>query len=584
MKKFIKNNFIFLLPILSGALLILANPPYDLGFLIWIALIPLFWFIFLKQISLKKALIGGFFAGVLFFGKLFSWFFATAPFEWLGITIKKDIALVFCLIIIIWVAQTIFLGLFFGIFSWITKKMAVLSATNFSPRSAGRCLIIIPCLWIVFEYLRAWGFGIFWLGKETLFGPHWTFGNLAYALHGNSYLIQLADITGIYGISFLIVLVNVIFFFLIKQCVRPSLTHKNLAHKQIMILVILLILVGVGWTGYGAYKLKIEEKGIQRKIALLQTNFLSGAEFDAYQKKEVFKAVLDLFSSFANLPADLPAGEAGGARASENRPDIVIAPEGFGIVSLTGDKEIAKYLLKDFWQPGQIFLENQKVIDENGKAKSRSFYYDLEKENPLGFHDKMLLIPGGDYLPYSLKILLEIYSFNMKYEQRLYKRGEKVEAVQTPKGNIGGTICSSILSPDINRQMTKTGAELLVVVSSDAPFHGSEALLTQNLAISQLRAVENRRYFAQATNMGYSFLLNSKGEIVIKSSQLGNEILFSNIYLLNKKTVYTKSGDWVIILSTIMLLLTFILWYNNKKEKRVDSYAKKPRKFPGKSA
>lgn len=308
--------------------------------------------------------------------------------------------------------------------------------------------------------------------------------------------------------------------------------------------MLVLILISAGWTGYGVYKLQIEEKGVQRKIALLQTNFLSGTEFNSYQKKEVFKAVLGLFSSYD--------------KASGDKPDIIIAPEGFGIATLTGDKEIAKYLLKDFWQPGQVFLENQKVIDKNGKAKSRLFYWDLEKENPLGFHDKMLLIPGGDYLPYSLEILLKIYSFNMKHEQRLYKRGEKVEAVQTPKGNIGGTICSSILSPGINRQMTKTGAELLVVVSSDAPFHGSKALLAQNLAMSKLRAIENRRYFAQATNMGYSFLLNSKGETIVKSLQIGNEILFSNIYLLNKKTAYTKFGDWVILVAILALLLCLI--------------------------
>jgi len=534
------------LPILSGILLTLTYPPYDWEFLIWIALIPLFWFLFLKQVSLKKALIGGSLVGILFFGKLFSWFFATAPFEWLGITAKKDIALMFCLVAILWLVQTIFLGLFLGFFAYCLKR-----SVKHSTRLRLKHLFIIPCLWIVFEYLRAWGFEILWLDKEVLFGPHWTFGNLAYTLHGNSSLIQLADITGIYGISFLIVLVNVILFFLLKQCMRC--VRLSLTHKQVMILVILLILVGAAWTGYGVYKLKIEESQPtddrpKAEIALLQTNFLSGTEFNSHQKKEAFKAVLGLFSSYGKAA-----------------PNIIIAPEGFGIVALTGDKEIAKYLLKDFWQSGQVFLENQKVIDENGKAKSRLFYWDLEKENPLGFHDKMLLVPGGEYLPYSVKILLKIYSFNMKHEQGLYKKGEKIEAVQTPKGNIGGTICSSILSPDINRQMTKTGAELLVVVSSDAPFHGSKSLLAQNLAMSKLRAVENRRYFAQATNMGYSFLLNSKGEIVVKSSELGNQILFSNIYLLNKKTAYTKFGDWVVILSTIILFLTFILWYNKKR-------------------
>ena len=75
MKITAKNNLIFLLPLLSGVLLILAYPPYDLEFFIWMALIPLFWFLSLKSVSIKKAFIGGIICAILFFGKLFSWLF-----------------------------------------------------------------------------------------------------------------------------------------------------------------------------------------------------------------------------------------------------------------------------------------------------------------------------------------------------------------------------------------------------------------------------------------------------------------------------------------------------------------------------
>ncbi len=571
MTKFIKNNLPFLLPILSGVLLILAYPPYDLEFLIWIALIPLFWFLALKQTSPKNALIGGFLAGVLFFGKLFGWLFATYPFEWLGITTEMGTTLVFVFLIVLWIIQTVFLGLFFGIFAWGIKKMAKLSYAN---KKLSYAIFLIPSFWIILEYLRAWGFGVLWLGKESLLGPHWTIGNLAYTLHNASPLIQLADIIGIYGISFLIVFINIILFLILRQCWRPSLQH--IKYKQVVILFIIFAVVVTIWNGYGIYKLNADVGGSTsnigtKRVALLQTNFLSGSELNPYQKKEVFKTVLDLFRS---------------PEATLAKPDIIIAPEGFGIVFLTGDSEIAKYLLKDFWQPGQIFLENQKIIDpvpdntgvdEKGEIKSRLFYYDLEQEEPIAFHDKVLLVPNGGFLPYLTKFFLNIYSFDMGFGERFYKRGEKIEPAHlpagkagTPKGNIGGTICSSIVSPDINRKMTKKGAEVLIVVSSDAPFHGTKSLLTQNLAMSKLRAIENRRYFAQATNMGYSFLLNSKGEIVapsggiVKTSELGNEILFADVYLLNKKTIYTKFGDWFVILSTVIMLLTFILWYNKR--------------------
>ncbi len=522
---------IWLLPVLSAALLILAYPPYNLEFLIWISLIPLFWFINLK-ISPKKVFFGGFLVGVLFFGKLFSWFFATYPFEWLGVIGQKNIALISGLVGFVWLIQTLFLGLFIGFFAWFSKKFLIKKFKKISG------ILIIPALWIILEYLRVWGFGIFWAGNESFFGAHWTFGNLAYTVHNQITLIQLADLGGIYLLSFLIVFVNFGLFLIFKNRFKP---------KKAWLIMLILILVGTLWTLYGSYKFHSSYKSTTTyRVALLQTNFLSSPEFNAYSKSEVFNAIIDLFKKPENI---------------NYKPDIIISPEGFGIISLTNQKT-AKHMLGDFYRPDQVYMENKKIKDQNNKNKSRTFYYQLEKQEPLGYHDKVLLVPGGDYLPYSVKFLLNIYSFNLDYEKRLYQRGEKIEPIKTPKGKIGGTICSSILSPSIQRKMTKDGAEFLAVVSSDAPFHGSNALLDQNLAMAKFRAVENRRYFIQATNMGYSFLLNPKGEIEAKTKEFGNTILNSKIGLLTQKSFYTNFGNWPIALSTIILLLSLVFCYN----------------------
>jgi len=536
MKPLNKNSLIFLLPILSGLLLFLAYPPQKLGFLVLIALIPLFYFLNRESTSQKKAFWGGLITGFIFLGGLFVWLLKTAPFDWLGVTSGKSYTLVLILLIILWIIQIFFLSLFFALFSWIYKKTVNLRLTVFAS------LIVVPSLWIIVEYLRTWGFSVLWLGKETLFGSHWTFGNLAYVLHNNIVSIQIADIGGIYLISFVIVLINVILFTIFKA-------FKKQNKSQIIALIIILILIIFLWRGYGIYKINSEEKGELRKVALLQTNFLSSSAANPYQKEEIFKAVLSLFQT---------------KDVVQENPDFIIAPEGFGLVSLTKSKEITKYLINDFWKPGQIFLENEKVVDENGKNKSRLFYYDLEKEKPIAFQDKMLLVPNGDYLPYLTKFILGIYSFNVRFEEKLFQKGEKNDIAQTPKANIGSGICSSILSPALNRKLTQKGAQVLVIVSSDAPFHGSKSLLSQNLAMSQLRAVENRRYFVQATNAGYSFLLDSKGQIIVKSSEFGNKILFSSVRLNDKKTFYTKSGDWPILLGFLILLISTVIHRTRK--------------------
>jgi apolipoprotein N-acyltransferase len=538
LKVFLNNNFIFILPIVSGVMLIFAYPPYNLEFLIWLALIPFLFFISLKQVSLKKSFIGGFVLGIVFLGKSLSWLLATYPFEWLGsTTIKKEYVLV--LLIILYIIQTAFLGLFFAGLSLIVKKIIIRNKKSYF------CyLIIIPCLWIVFEYLRAWGFGILYLGKETLFGPHWTFGNLAYSLHNNYTLIQLTDITGIYGISFLIVLINCLLFLFFQKIKNKS--------NNIKIPFLLIILSGIFlvWIGYGHYKLGLKTPGEQKNIAVIQTNFISEGGINAYTKEEIFKTLIDMLNSPEN---------------AVKNSDIVIEPEGFGIVSSVNNQDIAKYLLKNFWRPNQIFLENKKIIDEKNQIKSRLFYYNLENKNPVAFHDKMLLVPNGDFVPYLTKLFLKIYSFGAIPKQRFYEKGEINDSAQTPQGKIGGAICSSIVSPNLNREQTKKGAQFLVVVSSDAPFHGSKSLLGQNLAMSKIRAVENNRYFAQATNMGYSFLINPRGQVISMSEKFGNEILFSEIKLIDKKTIYTQFGDWIIVFAILVLIFAFLRIFKNYK-------------------
>lgn len=524
-----KKNLWFLLPALSGILLFLAYPPQSLWFLAWFALIPLFYFLFSEKTTPKHAFWGGTICGFIFMGGLFIWLFQTAPFEWLGVNSQKGFVTVLILMIILWIFQIGLLALFWGLFSWITKKI-INKYSGFFP-----FLIIVPMLWIIFEYLRSWWFEFIWLGKETFFGPHWTFGILAYSLHKIPQFIQSADIWGIYGISLLIIIINAILYLVLKSVIKK----KKMMPKQIIASIIIIFLVFSFLLVYGNYKLNHKENGQVRKVALIQTEFISDNSFNVYQNKEAVKTILGLFQKPESI---------------RENPDYVIAPEGQGIVSIYNDTKIAQYMLGNFWKPGQIYLESKKIIDENQKIKARLFYYDLENKNPLAYYEKRLLVANGDFLPYISKFFMSIYTYKGGFEKRLYQKGEVKIPAQTPKGVVGGTICSSVVSPQINRQMTNQGAEFLAVVASDAPFHKSNSLLEQNFVMSKFRAIENRRYFTQATNMGYSYLLDAQGNIVMMPKDFGNNILFADLQLLHKKTLYTKYGDWIILLAFIVLL------------------------------
>ena len=185
----------FLLPILSGILLGAGFIAPFLNFLSWIALIPLLFFVEHEN-SKRKIFLAGFITGFIFLGMVISWYFETLPLSWVGI---ENNLLGFPLVFLIWILSTFTLAFFLGLFSLSYSFLKRRDWLNF---------LLIPSLWIIFEYLRAWGFSILWWGKESLLGPHYTLGNLGYLLSSNQNIVALASFGGIYFLSWILVFFN----------------------------------------------------------------------------------------------------------------------------------------------------------------------------------------------------------------------------------------------------------------------------------------------------------------------------------------------------------------------------------------
>ena len=158
-------------PVLSGVLLVLAFPRYDFGWLAWVGLVPLF-----LVIHDKRPLSGFFLSmlgGIVFIAGIFDW-----------IRVVNGYELYHHAILVLYLALYIgIFGLFFILISrWRGRSLAFLSA---------------PFVWVSLEYLRS---NFFFLALP------WAL--LAHSQHEAATIIQIASITGAYGVSFLIVLVN----------------------------------------------------------------------------------------------------------------------------------------------------------------------------------------------------------------------------------------------------------------------------------------------------------------------------------------------------------------------------------------
>gem|GEM_PF-5153164 len=507
------------MPLATGLLLALSFPPLDLSFLVWIALIPLFVFLNLAP-SKASAWKGSFASGFIFFGFLLKWFFDAWPLNWVGLPLNYITFLIVLLVWVLTVSVMASLFAFFGLFVYKTK---------FSLAS----LFPIAGAWTVLEYLRSWFFILPWLDQQTALGPHWSFGALGYALHNQTYFLKFAPWIGVYGLGFIIVLVSSCLYLLPKL-------YRNHLHG-IKYGFCLFIITAVLFGPLIVEKPKLDITGT-KNIALIQTNFRSFVGFGLGNTEPIITSLVK-----ESLRYD---------------PNIIVLPEGSSWIKSLTDNLTEKpevVLPKILGEGGYLVLDHARVRDGEN-FKSRLFYF----LNPLGvvdYYDKELLVPGGEYLPYLVRFFAKMTGqeeFNEAFtNQRGLKQGNEEFSgyVDIDGLRLGGSICSGIISPKLNRIMTKKDVGLLITVSSDAIFKGSKFLIKQNLAMSKVRAAENNRYFVQVTNGGLSYVINENGRVENMTKNLGDEVLIGKAKLFSGQTFYTKNGDLINYISLILIVI-----------------------------
>lgn len=510
----------FVFPIFSGMLLGIGFVKPSLSFLCWFALLPLIYFLNLKKISLGKSFLAGWLAGFIYFGQVLIWFFETWPLDWIGIEEKFIGEMI---VFLIWCFAISFLALFVGFFS---LSYQLLKKENWSD------LLLIPALWIVFSYLGAWGSSLLFAGSQSLFGPHWSWGNLAYLLNENSFFRESASFGGIYLVSFLIVFFNAFLYFLFRQ----SRSQKIFG---VFILTSLFLITLSCQKENKEFKFSSEPI----KVAILQTKTPS---FFYLTKEELEKR----FEIQKNLLREV----------SQNFSEvqIIVLPEGSRFLVQKNFREI----LTDFFSgKKEILILDSKPVNTPEGIKPVAFLYNSRGEI-FDNRAKILLAPLGEYLIYIIKIPAQILNWQWveKFEKsRGYIRGKEIKIFSFPYlddlSSAAPLFCSEVYSPDLHRQMVKKGAKLFFSLGSLAFAHGSRVLDSQTRAILQFRAAENGRYLVRASNFGTSYIIDSGGEIIQETTNFGNRVLFGQVWPISQKTFYTKAGDWILIFALLILIL-----------------------------
>ncbi|PIE61204.1 MAG: apolipoprotein N-acyltransferase [Desulfobacterales bacterium] len=514
MKLSIVSIFYKYLPaILTGVLLTAAFPDAGLYPMAFIALVPLW--TALNTLTPRQAFYSGLTAGIVHYLTLIYWIVHTlTQFGNLPM-----VAALGCLLLL-----AFYLALYPAVFALVLKKCLV---PNWLMPFWG------AVVWTGLEYIRTHAFT----------GFPW--GVLGYSQYTNALMAQVADITGILGISFILVSCNGI----ISQWVEIYRHHHRFDRWCLLSSLLAVILVS-GVYIYGANRMNTVSHWTAAAetatIAIIQGNIEQEKKWDSAFKK----MTLDRYEalSLSSLPADLvvwpetamPFYYGNDMKTSAQINDLVITADTCFLIggpAVEIEKEEIRYFNRAY-----MFNSHARIT---------------------GIYDKTHLVPFGEYVP--LQDLLWFVE-NLTAQAGYFSKGTTGPfPLEFNTHKTGVLICFEILFPDISRQFVLNNADILTTLTNDAWF-GRTSAPAQHFSVAVFRAIENRRTMVRAANTGISGVIAPSGQVIAKTDVFTATTLTRNIPALKQITFYTRHGDLIGPAALVAIVLGFMVKTINTKK------------------
>jgi len=515
------------LALFSGGLLTLAFPRFNVSILAWIGLIPLFFS--LRDASLRSSFFLGWICGLTYFGGTLYWIVET-------MAIYGHVVLWQSLLISL--ALVSYLSLYIGSFALLWKWFR----RFFSPMAT---VLIAPLIWTCLEYLRA----------HALTGFPWS--TLGYSQYMHVRLIQFSDMAGVYGVSFLIVLVNVGLATLLEYMLvwkaagkakKTTSIAENMTDLSPVICIALVLIVAVGLAeGYGAHKLHAHTRQPQSEetltVGIIQGNIPQEEKWDIQMQDAVYSG----YQALTLL-------------AAQQRPNVIIWPETSApfINEQKGDfLDRISPLAKKAGVP--MVVGSPRIAREvNGKVSLKNSAFLLSPDGKiLDYYDKIHLVPFGEYLPLG-QILSHLGSVVNEIGE--FSSGERHTIFQLDHWRFGLVICYEVIFPDLFREFARQGVNFMVNITNDAWFDQSSAPY-QHFSMAVFRAIENGISVVRVANTGISGLIDPWGRVLLETPLFRRLAIVRPIKLHREDTFYVHYGDLFAKSCLIVLGLLLILGY-----------------------
>ncbi len=470
---------------LSGGLMSMANPPVQAEPLAFVALIPLLWVI--RRARPRRGLLLGFTFGAVYFLTTLYWILLFGTLAWGALSL----------------ASAAFVGVSGAIIPLVWRDERPVWS-----------VIGIAALWTLTEYVRAlWPLGGF------------TWGGLGYTQPNNGFLMPLASVLGVWGMSFVVALVNgLILLSLDAVASRPrprwSRVAALLAAAGMVVLVPGLIPVP-------------QPNGPRLDVAIVQGNDIEHRLADPLEED------IRIARNHARLERAL----------ASDPPDLTVWPEDSIDVDPTLVPQFGSLVTGSIRAVGRPALVGAITGTFGGTQYNEGLLYD-GGGRLVDRYRKVHLVPFGEYVPWRSALG---WISALRQVPRDLTPGRRPHTLVCPAGDtscgrIAGlefadVICFENTFPSLDRRLVADGAQVLVVSTNNASY-GRTAASRQHLIMSRLRAVENGRWVVHAAISGISAFVDPDGRVHRPTGLFDLATDRMVVQASTARTLYSRYGDW----------------------------------------
>jgi apolipoprotein N-acyltransferase len=522
MKPFIDSFFSFYysknrfwLAIVAGFVFCAGVPPFNSFLHPVFSFFPLFsfficvpLFLFAMHPSIKRSML---------YCYLFGLAASAGQFYWIAFVVPEGLwpLILFSVLLLTLIEGTFYLAVGLG-FRFCRRRF---------PRSY---LLAFPAFWVILEYVKSLG--------EISFP--WNL--VGYSLTPLLPLSQVASVTGVYGLSFLVILGNVCAWKFLSAWYRRGKTAAGLP-------VFLLACAALAAWGWFRMKQPLPSgAGESVKVSVLQGDI---------DQNHWGNNSLD--TSFAIFDTLLE-------KASIDKPDIIVMPESALLCYLLRQHSLRERVLgwsRKFRIPMILGALHWDAAPRGRSASpyqvyNAAFFLDTATQNFQKYY-KINLVPFSEVLPFQgiLPILSRVNlgqaDFTSGKDPVVYSVGASVHAAPF--------ICYEIIYPAFVRERVKRGANLFVNITNDGWFGRSSGAF-QHATMARLRCIENGVSLARSANSGISMFVDQYGRVTARTKLYDRTFVMKTVSVGRIPTPYAKIGDWPVLFSCLILAVSLGWW------------------------